>query len=61
MSRVKFNVNSEYAYLENFKILSSKAFGGAPLLSKRDNDMRTADTVNSQMHSAATESIILCP
>lgn len=23
MSRVKFNVNSEYAYLENFKILSS--------------------------------------
>lgn len=25
MSRVKFNVNAEYAYLENFKILSSKS------------------------------------
>ena len=23
MSRIKFNVNTEYAYLENFKILSS--------------------------------------
>jgi hypothetical protein len=26
MSRVKFNVNSEYAYLQNFKILQSKSF-----------------------------------
>lgn len=25
MSRVKFNVNTEYAYLQNFKILQSKA------------------------------------
>ena len=24
MSRVKFNVNTEYAYLQNFKILQSK-------------------------------------
>lgn len=26
MSRVKFNVNSEYAYLQNFKILQSECF-----------------------------------
>lgn len=26
MSRVKFNVNSEYAYIQNFKVLQSKAF-----------------------------------
>lgn len=25
MSRVKFNVNTEYAYLQNFKILQSTA------------------------------------
>lgn len=24
MSRVKFNVNTEYAYLQNFKILQSR-------------------------------------
>ena len=24
MSRVKFNVNTEYAYIQNFKILQSK-------------------------------------
>ncbi len=24
MSRVKFNVNSEYAYIQNFKVLQSK-------------------------------------
>ena len=24
MARVKFNVNTEYAYLQNFKILQSK-------------------------------------
>lgn len=26
MSRVKFNVNTEYAYIQNFKILQSKHF-----------------------------------
>ena len=26
MSKVKFNVNSEYAYLQNFKILQSESF-----------------------------------
>lgn len=26
MSRVKFNVNTEYAYLQNFKILQSTYF-----------------------------------
>lgn len=26
MSRVKFNVNTEYAYLQNFKILQSKEY-----------------------------------
>lgn len=25
MSRVKFNVNAEYAYLQNFKVLQSKS------------------------------------
>ena len=30
MSRVKFNVNSEYAYLQNFKILQSMSSGYAP-------------------------------
>jgi len=25
MSRVKFNVNTEYAYIQNFKILQSKS------------------------------------
>lgn len=29
MSRVKFNVNSEYAYLQNFKILQSTLSGRA--------------------------------
>lgn len=29
MSRVKFNVNSEYAYLQNFKILQSMLSGRA--------------------------------
>jgi hypothetical protein len=26
MSRVKFNVNTEYAYLQNFKVLQSKEY-----------------------------------
>lgn len=26
MARVKFNVNTEYAYLQNYKILTSKCF-----------------------------------
>lgn len=26
MSRVKFNVNTEYAYLQNFKILQSELY-----------------------------------
>jgi hypothetical protein len=33
MSRVKFNVNSEYAYLQNFKILQSKSFYGSHIAS----------------------------
>ena len=31
MSRVKFNVNSEYAYIQNFKILQSMSSHGAAL------------------------------
>ena len=32
MSRVKFNVNTEYAYLQNFKILQSKLLLGVSKL-----------------------------
>lgn len=31
MSRVKFNVNSEYAYLQNFKVLQSTCADEPPL------------------------------
>lgn len=34
MSRVKFNVNTEYAYLQNFKILQSRD-PGSPAYAKR--------------------------
>lgn len=30
MSRVKFNVNTEYAYLQNFKILQSEPYSNFP-------------------------------
>jgi hypothetical protein len=30
MSRVKFNVNSEYAYIQNFKILQSESYLALP-------------------------------
>jgi hypothetical protein len=33
MSRVKFNVNTEYAYIQNFKILQSMLSHGAALFS----------------------------
>lgn len=32
MSRVKFNVNTEYAYIQNFKILQSESLPAAPSL-----------------------------
>lgn len=32
MSRVKFNVNTEYAYIQNFKILQSASATPLPLL-----------------------------
>ncbi len=34
MARVKFNVNTEYAYLQNFKILQSTWGGRLPDLMK---------------------------
>jgi hypothetical protein len=52
MSRVKFNVNTEYAYLQNFKILQSKEKSGRVwVVLRADNTSR--QTASRNMASIA--------
>lgn len=58
MSRVKFNVNGEYAYIQNFKVLQSKQFFPEALRAR--NKIWIADK-NAQTPSRSTKSTSRSP
>ena len=62
MSRVKFNVNTEYAYIQNFKVLQSMYYNHDIRANKHGAETLQTDTTNIlQTPSHAMESTGLSP
>jgi RP/EB family microtubule-associated protein len=61
MARVKFNVNSEYAYIQNFKILQSERRPADPVWRQNSNSDHTdAFTKHRVDRSVPVEALVKC-